>query len=116
MISLVIILVIVIVGIFIFSSYLIEKEKARKEREKKEYIYQKYGHTDIAERIINKSVWVGETTEQLIDSLGEPIDIDESVLKTKKKEVWKYYQKSSTRYGFKAKVENGIVVGWDEKL
>jgi len=86
-------------------------EKARRER-----IYQKYGRNEISEKIIKKIVWVGETKEQLRDSLGMPCDIDENVLKTKVKEIWKYYRKSANRYGFKVKVENGAVVGWDEKL
>ncbi|MDD5454901.1 MAG: DUF2845 domain-containing protein [Candidatus Ratteibacteria bacterium] len=86
----------------------------RKERKKR--IYEKYGHTDIAEKIINGTVWVGETSEQLLDSIGQPVDIDERVLKTKKKETWKYHQKTANRYGLKIIVENGIVVGWDEKM
>lgn len=85
-------------------------------RQRREKIYQKYGHTEIADRIIKKMFWVGQTSDQLLDSLGQPLDIDETVLKTKKKEIWKYCQKSPSRYGLKIKVENGIVVGWDEKL
>ena len=104
-----VIFVLVIIVFFILNSFL--AKKARKER-----IYQKYGHTEIAEKIINQMFWVGQTSEQLLDSLGKPIDIDENVLKTKKKEIWKYCQKSTNRFGLKIRVENGIVVGWDEKL
>lgn len=104
-----IIFIFIIIVILILHSFL--SNKARKER-----IYQKYGHTEIAERIINKMFWVGQTSEQLQDSLGKPIDIDENVLKTKKKETWKYCQKSANRFGLKIRVENGIVVGWDERL
>lgn len=92
------------------------KSKKIAERDRKERIYQKYGHNEIAERIIKKTIWVGETSEQLEDSLGKPCDIDEYVLKTKKKEKWKYYQRGVNRYGLKIMVENGVVVGWDEKL
>ena len=98
-----------IIGLLILNSFL--AKKARKER-----IYQKYGHTEIAEKIINQMIWIGQTSEQLLDSLGNPIDIDENVLKTKRKEIWKYHQKSANRFGLKIRVENGIVVGWDEKL
>jgi hypothetical protein len=105
--------IIAIVVLIYIVSYASNKaaKKARAEA-----IYKKYGHTEIAERIIKKIVWVGETTDQLLDSLGKPVDTDENVLKTKTKEIWKYCQKSANRYGFKVKVENGIVVGWDEKL
>lgn len=79
-------------------------------------IYRKYGRSEIAERILSKTVWIGETAEQLRDSFGAPIDVDEKVLKTKRKEVWKYVRKGKNRYGLRFTVENGIVVGWDEKL
>lgn len=101
--------IIFIIALVCLLSYL-----ARKAR--RDGIYLKYGHNETAEKIIGKVIWVGETSEQLSDSLGQPVDIDENVLKTKRKETWKYYQKSTNRFGLKVKVENGIVVGWDEKL
>lgn len=79
-------------------------------------IYGKYGRTEVAERLIKRTVWVGETAEQLQDSLGVPVDIDEKVLKTKRKETWKYVRRGRNRYGLRITVENGIIVGWDEKL
>lgn len=113
-------MIIVIIFVFIFFSLLkshISKSKLRvAEEERRRSIYQKYGHTEIAEKIIDKKVWMGATGEQLIDSWGRPLDIDESVLKTKKKEVWKYCRKGANRYGYKVKIENGIVIGWDEKM
>lgn len=57
-----------------------------------------------------------ETTEQLLDSLGSPVDIDEKRLKTKTKQTWKYFAKGGRRYGFKVFVEKNVVVGWDEKM
>lgn len=83
---------------------------------RKKNIYRKYGRNETAERIIKRIIWVGETQEQLVDSLGRPCDIDQNVLKTKMKETWKYFQKSPSRFGMKIKVEDGVVVGWDEKL
>lgn len=103
------IFILIIIAFFILTSY--SSKKAREKR-----IYQKYGHTEIAENIIKKVIWVGETSDQLLDSLGRPCDIDENVLKTKKKETWKYCRKSTNRFGLKIIVENGFVVGWDEKL
>lgn len=104
--------IITVFAIIVFFSWISHiNEKNRRER-----IYQKYGHTEIAEKIIKKMVWVGQTTEQLLDSWGQPLDIDENVLRTKKKEIWKYHRKSTNRYGFKIKIEDGIVVGWDEKM
>jgi hypothetical protein len=106
-------LLLTIVGIVValIIAWNVAAAAARRSR-----IYQKYGRTEIAERIIKKTVWVGETAEQLRDSLGAPLDIDEKVLKTKRKEIWKYVRKGKNRYGLKFTVENGAVVGWDEKL
>lgn len=92
-----------------------EQARLRAQALRRQRIYDKYGHTEDAERIIAQRVWVGETAEQLRDSIGAPEDIDEKVLKTKRKEVWKYDRKTATRFGLKFTLENGIVVGWDEK-
>jgi hypothetical protein len=78
-------------------------------------LHAKYG-PEIANRIVNKQVWQGETAEQLLESLGRPVDVDERVLKTKTKHVWKYYQKGANRFGLRIMLEDGVVVGWDEKL
>lgn len=117
------IFVVLVIFFFIFKAFLnkqarqlAEEDRRAKVEARKESIYQKYGHTENAERIINKIIWLGETSEQLSDSFGKPLDIDEQVFKTKKKEVWKYYQKSTNRYGLKITIENGVVIGWDEKL
>ena len=83
--GIVIFLILVLVAVSIFSAQAREKAEQRKRNE----IYAKYGQTEIAERILNKMVWVGETAEQLRDSFGSPLDIDEKVLKTKKKEIEK---------------------------
>jgi len=98
-----------IIAVFFLPGYL-----SRRARRKE--IYRKYGYTGDAERIISKTLWVGETTQQLVDSLGWPIDKDEKVLKTKRKEIWKYYSRGVNRYGLRVTIEEGVVVGWDEKL
>mgnify|MGYP001571350698 CR=1 FL=1 len=108
--------IIIVIGFWALNSYFCKRKKIISENLRKERIYQKYGRTEIAEKVIQKTIWVGETSEQLIDSLGQPCDVDESVLKTKRKEIWKYYQKGANRYGLKIKVENDVIVGWDEKL
>jgi hypothetical protein len=51
----------------------------------------------------------------LLDSLGHPADIDEKVLKTKKKEIWKYHHMGGNRFGLRITLELNQVVGWDEK-
>ncbi len=75
----------------------------------------KYKDEELVENLLQERFWRGQTAEQLRDSLGEPLDIDQKVLKTKVKEVWKYEQTGKNRYGLKIKLDNGVVVGWDQK-
>jgi len=75
----------------------------------------KYQDEKLIENLLDEKFWRGQTAEQLRDSLGEPLDIDQKALKTKVKEVWKYEQTGKNRYGLKIKLEDGVVVGWDQK-
>jgi len=90
--------------------------RSAKEKARRTELMNKYGDEKLVEAIMNRSYWQGQTVEQLSDSLGHPADIDEKVLKTKKKEVWKYHRMGGNRFGLRITIENGQVVGWDEKL
>ena len=79
-------------------------------------LYRKYNDEELVKKIMKRTLWQGQTAEQVIDALGKPKDIDQKVLKTKTKEVWKYFPSGSRRYGLKITLDNGEVVGWDEKL
>jgi hypothetical protein len=85
------------------------------EGKRKENIYLRYGKSALAERLIEKTIWVGETARQLRDSLGPPLDVDQKRLKTKKKEIWKYHRTGSNRYALKITLDDDVVVGWDQK-
>lgn len=69
----------------------------------------------IADRIMRGMFWQGQTKDQLVESLGAPLDIDQKVLKTKTREVWKYNQRGKNRYGLKITMEDGVVTEWDQK-
>lgn len=75
----------------------------------------KYKDEQLVEDLLDETFWQGQTAEQLRDSLGEPLDIDQKVLKTKTKEIWKYQETGKNRYALKITLENGVVVGWDQK-
>jgi hypothetical protein len=98
-----------------------DRERLSREREyalrqRREHFLQKYGgDTELVDRLMRQSVWEGQTEDQLLDSLGKPLDVDQRVLKTKKKEVWKYNATGTNRNGVRITVENGTVVGWDIK-
>ena len=90
-------------------------EKLLAEKRQRESLLAKYGDKEIVDRIMRKMWWQGQTSEQLHDSLGEPIDIEQHVMKTKTKEVWKYNQTGKGRFGLRITIEDGKVIGWDEK-
>lgn len=84
-------------------------------KKRKDYLMKKYGDFKIVERLVKKMFWQGQTTGQLIDSLGKPLDVDQKVMKTKVKEIWKYNSTGKNRYGLRIIIENGEVIGWDKK-
>ncbi len=99
---------ILIAGIIIWF-----KKKLREERIAE--LTEKYKDQDVVEKIMNRMFWQGQTEEQLIDSLQKPLDIDEKVLKSKRREVWKYNRDGVNRYRLRITLENGIVVGWKQR-
>lgn len=76
---------------------------------------KKYGDEELAKRIFKKSVWQGMTTEMLVDSLGRPVELDERIMKSKTRRVFKYNRTGKNRFQRTVTVENGIVVGWTNK-
>lgn len=82
---------------------------------RRQALMEKYGDKQVVDWIMNHSFWQGQTADQLRDSLGNPVDVDEFVLKTKRKEVWKYRPTGKNRFGLRITVEDSRVVGWDHK-
>jgi len=99
---------VIIVGIIMFFNH--QMAKARRNR-----LMEKYNDEQLVEKLMDKQFWQGQSHEQLIDSLGEPLDIDQKVMKTKTKETWKYQETGKNRYALKIVLENNEVVGWDKK-
>lgn len=89
--------------------------KSNKTKKRREYLIDKYQDLSLVEDLMNQYFWVGQTAEQLIDSLGNPVDIEQKILKTKKKEVWKYSHQGGNRYSLRITLDNDHVVGWDQK-
>ena len=100
-------------AIVVISVTVLYKNKARRERV--EYLMSKYNDEAIVSKIMDGYFWEGQTSEQLIESLGRPVEIDEKMLKTKTKEIWKYSSLGGNRFGLRITLENGVVVGWDKK-
>jgi uncharacterized protein len=71
----------------------------------------KYG-AEIAARIVAHKVWQGMTVEQLTKSWGSPADVDCEIVRTRKKETWKYVPTGKNRFANRIYLENGVVIGW----
>lgn len=88
----------------------------RKYKKWVRYLKQKYNNdAEIVDAIINRQFWKGQSSDQLLDSLGCPDAIDRQVLKTKTKEVWKYNEIKKNQYSLKITLEKDEVIGWDKK-
>lgn len=92
-----------------------DEEREIQYQKRKTSLLMKYSDSQIVEKILNKGFWQGQTSEQLLDSLGFPVDKEEKVLKTKTKEIWKYHPRGTNRYALRVTLENGRVVGWEQK-
>lgn len=112
-----ILIIILLLGIGLWGWSKIESQKKQEEEleQKRQDLIDKYNDTEIVERIMNHQFWQGQTSEQLLESLGNPVDVDQKVLKTKKKEVWKYNHQGGNRYRLRITLDNDYVVGWDSK-
>ncbi|MDH0120839.1 hypothetical protein N7325_13555 [Stutzerimonas stutzeri] len=104
------ILGIVIIGV---AAYLMVTHKNKANR--LSMLRQKYGDESIVQKILSGTVWVEMSQDQLIDSIGSPAAIDQKHLKTKTREVWKYYPQGKSRYGLRITIDDGRVTGWDSK-
>ena len=78
------------------------------------YLSNRFG-PEAANAIMAGQVWVGMPADMLLESKGRPVDTESKVLKTKSKETWKYQQFGKGRYALRVFLENGVVVGWDDK-
>jgi len=89
-----------------------------KDKDRRDFLIGKFG-TEIAEKILSKSVWEGMTVEMLIESQGEWEEKSESFSKGVSK-VKYFYDYSENRlgnasYDYEVSTEDGIVVGWKDR-
>ncbi len=104
-----------LIGILAVITVLVFWNKAEQKKKRRQELIDKYNDIDLVEKLMEGYFWQDQTSEQLLDSLGKPEDIDEKILKTKKKEIWKYNHQGGNRYDLRITLDNDIVVGWDKK-
>lgn len=103
-------IVFIVLGIAIIIAWNVYSTKKRKE-----HLLIKYGDVEIVENIMKRCFWVGQTAEQLVDSLGSPADKSVKIMKTKHREIWKYNQTGKNRYGLRITLDDHVVQTWDQK-
>lgn len=74
------------------------------------YLRGKYGDESVVQHIMSKTLWQGETAEQVRDSIGLPSSVDNNLLKTRKREVWKYHPHGRGRYRLRVTLDNDVVI------
>ncbi|WP_334223884.1 hypothetical protein [Thiosocius teredinicola] len=89
--------------------------QSSKKEKRLSALREKYDDEKLVQKIFEGYFWQGQPEGQLVDSLGQPVEVDRKVLKTKTKEIWKYNHMGGNRFGLRVTVENGYVVGWDKK-
>jgi hypothetical protein len=79
------------------------------------YLLDKYGDEQIVNHILQQHFWQGQTAEQLRDSVGNPITVDNKAMATRKREIWKYNSIGKRRYALRITLDDDVVIGWDQK-
>ena len=88
--------------------------KARRAQ-RRAALVSKYRSETEADMILDRRIWSGMSTEQLVDCLGRPEGVDQQLTTRKQKEVWVYGRIGLNRYRNRITVEHGRVVGWTAK-
>lgn len=84
--------------------------KFAKRAKRLAYLQGKYGDESVVQHIMSKTLWQGETAEQVRDSIGLPSSMDNNLLKTRKREVWKYHPHGRGRYRLRVTLDNDVVI------
>lgn len=119
------IFIFIIIGLPVIGIvFLLLRDKKRKQNQANEaitrhqYLLDKFGDYDTVQRILDRNIGLGDSESFVLEAFGSPNSIDSEVLKTKTKYTWKYKKGNEIRrdqHNFQIKLENGIVVGWEDK-
>ncbi len=116
--SLIIVVLVIITGAFFWSKRkraadaAAAEEAARQARTSE--LLERFG-AENTRRILDGELWVGATSEMVMAMLGPPSRLEERILKTKTKTVYKYFQTGLNRFALRVTLDDGVVVKWDDK-
>ena len=85
------------------------------QSDRRKSLQQKYGDSTIVDKIMKRYIWEGQTEEQLLDSLGRPSAIDDHLLKTRYRQVWKYNPMGRGKFGLRVTLDDKCVVAWNQR-
>jgi hypothetical protein len=104
-----------VVILFVVAVVFSRHQASKRRKERLLALAERFGSEDVAQDIMLQKFWSGQTEEMLVESLGPPAEVDKQVLKTKRKEVWKYGETRKNQFSLRITLENGRVVSWDQK-
>lgn len=87
--------------------------KALSER-KRDELMRRYGDASLVNSLMAGDIWHDMTREQLVQSWGEPTEIEEKALKTKIRHIYKYDQIGVNRFARRVTLDNDRVTGWEK--
>lgn len=82
---------------------------------KRKALQAKYGDTELVNDLMSGTIRMGMTAQHVHDSWGRPAAIDEKTYKTKTVLTYKYGHVRSNQFRSRVKLEDGVVVGWEQK-
>lgn len=96
-----------------------DEKKAREQYEREQWLQglmNKYKDASVIEKIVSGEIWLGQTEEQLLDSLGQPEDTEQKISLKKTVEIWKYYRGArSGTFKLRIHITNGFITKIDDK-
>ena len=95
--------------------WVVRQGRKKEQEQRVAALLVKYGDQEVVDAIMRQSFWQGQTEAQLLDSLGVPAAVDKEVLKTKRRETWKYQESRKGQFRLRVTLENGVVTGWEQK-
>jgi hypothetical protein len=107
--------IVVAILLLVAAAVLVFVARALAKRSRYARLLAKYGDETLVDALLTQTIWQGMTAEQLRDSWGEPASVEQKVMKTKVKEVFKYKPVGKNRFRDKVTLEDGVIVGWDQK-
>lgn len=87
-----------------------QREVKKETKERKVYLINRYG-AKIAEKILNRQIWLGMSDKMLIETIGKPVDINRTVGSFGIHEQWVYGSIQNTEYYY---FENGKLKSWQD--